>query len=185
MSNDLPYLHGPVHQPFGSDPSLSAPWRYVAASATAWNSATAYTPGQTAGDGIYRYLCIVANTNVSPGVASNWANYWIIDVPIFQNGWVNMGATGAIPNPVPMGYTMTVGQPNTLDRNTGAITVYGDHRMEIAGDVTGGNQGTVVFYLPPVYRLPYDRPVPGHDDLGAYMPSRLYAADGRFVRGTP
>lgn len=182
--NDLPYLHGHVHHPFASDPSLSAPWRYVIDSATAWNSGTAYDPGDTAGDGIYQYLCLVANTDISPGVDAHWANYWIIDVPIFQNGWTNASSSGSIPNPVPMGYTMTVGRPNQLDRDTGAIVEYGDHRIEIAGDITGGSTGTTVFTIPPAYRLPYDRPIPGQDDTQAYVASRLFSS-GDFVRGTP
>lgn len=176
-------IHGDDHRPGGADPTKTGPWHYVAdaGGADAWSSGTAYAVGDLVEHDVFRYQCVAANTDVEPGVTSGWPASWFIDVPLFQNGWANI-APGTIPNPVPMGYRLSVGPANVLDPDTGAVGAYTEHQIDIAGDVDGGDTGTAVFTLPPAYRLTYDKPVPGHDTTMTYVASRLYSA-GDFVRG--
>lgn len=190
---DKPVTHAYDHRPGGFDPTVTGYWHYVSSAAAAWSSSTNYNVGNEVNVGVFNYIAILANgpgvvdrhNNTigpyQPGITFGWARYWIISAPIFQNGWGNI-SPGTIPNPVPMGFRLSVGQLNKLDRNTGAIIWYGDHQVEIAGDVAGGSSGTAVFTLPPAYRLNYDVPFPAHDSSMNYVACRLYAT-GEFVRG--
>lgn len=177
-------IHGGDHRPGGPDPTRTGPWHYVIDPGTspAWSSGTAYAVDDLIEHDVYRYVAVAASTNVEPGVAAAWPDSWAIDVPLFQNGWGNAAPSAGIPNPSPMAFRLSVGPPNPLD-DTGAIAAYSEHQIDVAGDVAGGDSGTAVFTLPPAYRLPYDKPVSGHDELMAYVASRLYSS-GEFVRGT-
>jgi hypothetical protein len=59
----------------------------------AWDSGTSYSPGDLVEDGspTLVYRCVVGNTNHEPGVDPNWANYWTLLGPAFQNSWTNVG----------------------------------------------------------------------------------------------
>lgn len=180
---DKPVAHGNDHRPGGFDPTQPGAWHYVSdgGGISAWNSGTTYDPGDTVTHDVFVYLCLVGNTDKEPNVASNWANFWIIDVPLFQNSWANSTFTA---NSVPMRYRVSVGMLNYLDKDNGSIFQYGEHTLEIQGDVTGGNTNTTVFTIPPAYQFPYDVPGTGHNDAGTYVSVRLYM-NGNFVGVTP
>lgn len=175
---DKPVTHGWDHRPGGLDPTLPGYWHYVASSGSAWSSSTTYNPGDVVSHDVFLYTCMVSNTNREPNVSPIWAHYWMIDVPLFQNSWVNVGGSS-----VPMRFRITVGPPNTISIDNGAIITYSDHEVELEGDIKGGSDGTTVFWLPPAYRKQYDIPVHAHDDSGLYIAGRLYSA-GNLVIGT-
>jgi hypothetical protein len=97
--------------------------------------------------------------------------------PAFQNSWANIGGDS-----VPMHFLIVIGRPNKLNAAGDTIVQYNHKVVEIAGDVTGGTNGTAVFTIPLAYQFEEDRPYPAHDSLGDYVPCRLYA-NGEFVRG--
>jgi hypothetical protein len=104
-------------------------------------------------------------------------------VPDFQNGWHNIVGTD---DPVPLRFRILLGPPNLLLPDG---TVDEDSRstskdVQVQGDIDGGGDGTVVFSLPPSYRLDYDVPMGAHDSSMMYVACRLYK-NGDFVRGTP
>jgi hypothetical protein len=194
--NDLPYLHGPVHRPGGSDPIVPGVWNYVTDPATAWADATGYSAGDIVSHGDFNFLAVggvgqpppvvepVAGIGyVEPEVTDGWAPYWFYWASTWQNGWGTMTATGDIPNPVPGRYRLALGWLNQVDSG-GNVTQYNDHVLELQGDLAGGSSDTVVYTIPPAYRLPYDVPVPSHDDTGTYVPCRLLST-GDFVYDTP
>ena len=180
--SDRPYLHGGDHGPGGIDPVPPGAWLYAAAAATAWSSGTAYAAGAIVSHDVFNYRAFVASTGVEPGVTSGWPSYWLIYQLIFQNGWTNMAATAGTPEPVPMRIGIVLGNLNTLDRATGAITQYRDKRIDVEGDVMGGADGTTVIWVPPAYRKEYDIPLHAHDDNQAYIAGRVYSA-GNIVLG--
>lgn len=188
--SDKPVTHGIEHRPSSYDPSCTDPWTYVLdpiAAAPAWSSGTTYsagssglpaTPGDLATDGVFQYQCVQKNKNVEPGVHANWAQYWRIDRPIFQNGWSNQG--GSLEQ---FSYRLSVGPPNVLDRNSNAIIDYSDHQVEIQGSVQGGVWGTVVFQLPPSHTPIRDKRLAASDDLGGFVPLTVKGGTGLVYKG--
>lgn len=161
--SEKPVTHGIEHRPSSYDPSQTDPWTYVSDGATAWDSSTTYSPGDTAEDaaGVFVYLCILRNTNVEPGVASNWANYWHISAPVFQNGWVVAGGSTA-----PLRFRLTIGPPHILDKDDGSIIDYSDHHVAIQGSCAEGSNTGTIFTLPPAYCPDADLYVFASDDSG-------------------
>lgn len=167
---DKPVVHGQDHRPGGLDPTVPGYWHYVHASSglpSAWSGATNYVSGNsvTTTAGLFIYTCIQPNTNVQPGVGTNWPIYWIIDVPIFQNGWANEGS--GLQN---LRYRIVTGRPHILDFNTGAITDYSDHQLEIQGSVNGSRTVSIVFWLPTAYIPQNHLRLPATDDVGGVVP---------------
>jgi hypothetical protein len=161
-------MHGYDHRPGGFDAVPTGAWIYVTAGADSWSGATAYNPGDTVIDGLYQYLCILSNTNVEPGVNAKWFWYWVIDAPIFQNSWANVGSTL-----MPMRFRISIGYPNYLNKDNGS---------EIQGSVTGGTTGTVVFTLPPAYSPESDLRLSASDDTGQFVVFQVLAT-GDVIRG--
>lgn len=186
--------HGTRHAPRGSDPSAADPWRYVVDAGTAWSSDTTYDPGDEVDDGALRWEAIKASGpsaldpyghstgSIQPGVDDNWPAYWWCQASVWVNG-SNMAPTIDIPAPVPLRYRLSVGAPNYIDTDTGTITFYTDHQIEIQGDVTGLASGDIVFIIPPEYRHDYDVPYQTHDDSKAFVACRLLST-GEFMWDT-
>jgi hypothetical protein len=112
--------------------------------------------------------------------------------PTYTGRWHNVGDAGEPTltagsniggSSVPMRFRIATGRPNVLD-DSGAIAYYCDKQLDFEGDMTGLLAGDTVFTLPPEFRLDYDVPVNGHDDLGNHVACRLYT-DGRYVYGVP
>lgn len=69
-------------------------WIYVVDSTTAaWSNSTNYNSGDVVKDGLTAFTCTDSNTNVEPGVATEWGAYWEYLGPIFQNGFMNEGGS--------------------------------------------------------------------------------------------
>lgn len=100
--------------------------------------------------------------------------------PAFQNGWSNQAGDDV----VAMYFLIVIGRPNELNAARDTIIRYHHKVLEIAGDVAGGADGTVVFTLPLEFRQEFSAPMSAHDDAGVYVPCRVYA-NGEFVRGIP
>lgn len=118
--------------------------------------------------GLYIYTCILANKNVQPGVGTNWPVYWLVDQPIFQGSWANEGGSLQA-----MRFRLSVGRPHILDYNTGAITAYSDHQLELQGSVTMGASYPVVsiiFYLPLSHTPQNNLRLAATDDVGGMFP---------------
>jgi hypothetical protein len=160
---EKPVTHGIEHRPSSYDPSQTDPWTYVSASGDAgfWDPTITYDPGDTAEDGAFVYLCMVRNTNVGPGGDPNWARYWHISAPVFQNGWVNGGGSLA-----PLRYKLLTGPPHVLDEGDGSVIDYSDHHVLIQGSCAYGDNTGTIFTLPPAYEPDSDLYVLAVDDEG-------------------
>ena len=187
--SDKPVTHGIEHRPSSYDPSCTDPWTYVSngIGIPAWNSSTTYsagssgipaTAGDTVKDGVFVYMCVQKNKNVEPGVHANWAQYWRIHVPLFQNGWDNQGGTKEL-----FSYRLSVGPPNVCDRNDNSIIDYSDHQVEIQGSVSGGLLGTVIFQLPPSHTPIRDKHKSVIDDVGGSVPMTVKGGTGLVYKG--
>lgn len=190
--------HGNRHGPRGSDPGATEPWRNVATSGTtAWSSGGNYDAGDVRDHDNLRWEAIKASGSgrtdpygntvgpIEPGVTDGWPAYWWCQASVYMNG-NNATPTGAVPNPVPLRYRLSIGAPNYIDID-GTITAYTDHQIDIQGDLASSSlsYGDVVFIMPLEYRHDYDVPYQTHDDVGGFVPCRLLAVTGEFIWNTP
>lgn len=177
--SDKPVTHGIEHRPSSYDPTITDPWTYVSAGATAWSSGTTYSPGDKAQNGNFVYLCILKNKGSQPGVSATWARYWHIDAPVFQNGWANSGGTLSR-----MKYKLAVGPPHVTDPDNGTVIDFSDHLIALRGSVTGGANDTVVFTLPPAYCPEEDERIDASDDAFGFLVMQVLAT-GDVIRTQP
>lgn len=182
--------HGVRHAPRGSDPGATDGWRELVTAGTAWSSGTNYSPGDVVDNGSLQWEAILANGPgtdagvIQPGVTSMYFAFWWCQASVWVNG-ANATPTGAVPNPVPVRYRLSIGPPNHYDE-AGDI-VYTHHQIDIQGDLASSSlsYGDTVFIMPPEYRHDYDVPYQTHDDVGGFVPCRLLLVTGEFKWNTP